>query len=70
MPMRLSRLASVLSRYGIELETGTKHFKFRGPGRPVFPVPAHNGKKTMVPDAYIRGVCRHFDLNPDEIKNG
>lgn len=65
--MRLSKLAKAVAPYGIVLETGTKHFKFRGPEGRCYPIPAHNGQRTEVPDVYIRGLCRAYALNLNEI---
>jgi hypothetical protein len=33
----------------------------------VYPIPAHNGPKTEIGDHYIRGLCRTFGLDVDEM---
>jgi len=68
MPARLSAIAALLLGYGIELEEPSKgsHWKLRKPGCRVFPVPAHNGRKSEIGDEYIRALCRHFEIEPRE----
>lgn len=72
MPARLRSLCEVLRGYGIQGVSRTKgsHHIFHHPsgkGRP-YPIPAHNGMKTEIPDVYIRGICRAFALDYEQVK--
>lgn len=67
MPQRLAKLIPKLRAFGITVEPASKHFKaWRGEGR-AYTIPAHNGTKTELPDKYIKGLCKHFDLDPKEL---
>jgi len=70
MPARLSRVASAASTYGISLHKpkSGSHYKFKKPHHRTYPVPAHNGMKTVISDVYIKGLCRNFALDYDEFK--
>ena len=72
MPARLRALCEVLRDFGVQGVSRTKgsHCIFHRPsgkGRP-YPVPAHNGMKTEIPDVYIRGICRAFGLDYEGVK--
>jgi hypothetical protein len=65
---RLRRLISVCAEYGISVErpSSGSHWKAKKPGFRTYPIPAPNGEKTEISDAYIRGLCRSSDLDRDE----
>lgn len=64
MPMRLGDLADRLKSHGVKLErpSSGSHWKFVGPGGRTYPVPAHNGLRTELPDVYVRGAHRAFGI--------
>lgn len=65
MPARLSAIKQALVLVGASLEPpkgGGSHWKASGPGWS-YPIPAHNGEKTEIGDAYIRGLCRAAGLD-------
>jgi len=64
MPMRLSKLEQWLKQHGITVATGSKHFQARKDGFSMYPIPAHNGLKTEIPDKYLKGLCKHFKIDP------
>lgn len=68
MPPRLRNIKAALREYDIEVVTGTKHYQARR-GVDVYPIPAHNGEKSEVPDVYIRGLCRRFNIDEAEFRN-
>lgn len=67
MPMRLSKLAKLLAPHGVTLETGSRHFKLRRPDGRCYPIAAHNGERSEVPDVYVKGACRFCGVDPGEI---
>jgi predicted RNA binding protein YcfA (HicA-like mRNA interferase family) len=72
MPARLRRVLSVLKEYGISGKSRQKgsHCIFHradGKGRP-FPIPAGNGDKTEIDDAYLRALCRALEIDYAEFK--
>ena len=69
MPQRLRDLIKQLKRFGVDYEKGHgKHpHRFRKPGYRVYPVVAHNGLKTEIPDIYIDQLCKQFDLDPNDL---
>ena len=68
--MRIRELETAVKRFGISLETGSKHWKWRreSDGK-VYPMPGGNGKKTEIPPEYLRGFCRCFGLAKTDICN-
>lgn len=69
LPARLSAIKRALDDYGIALEKPTtgSHYKARGKsGVGTYPISAHNGLKTEISDVYVKGLCRHFDIDYDE----
>jgi hypothetical protein len=64
MPMRLSKLGQWLKQHNIVIAPASKHFAARKDGFPVYPIPAHNGLKTEIPDKYLKGLCKHFGIDP------
>ncbi|MFW5920388.1 MAG: type II toxin-antitoxin system HicA family toxin [Polyangiales bacterium] len=71
MPKRLRDLEKALKKHGVSLEQpkgGGSHWKFAAdnPDRK-YPIPAHNGKKSEISDVYIKALCRHFGIDPDDL---
>ncbi len=60
----------VCAKRGIEIEkpSSGSHWKAKRPGSGTYPVPASNGERTEIDDKYIRGLCRHFGIEFDEMK--
>jgi hypothetical protein len=72
MPARLRDLKRAAKRWNIELSathSGRHPFKFVRTGRPPYPVKAHNGERSELADAYVRGLARHFDIDERELFN-
>lgn len=68
MPARLRVLIKALGEQGVAVEkpkTGS-HWKAKRDGK-VYPIPAHNGPRTDIPDVYINGVGRCFALDMDAL---
>ena len=57
MPIRLKKLKQRLGSLGYRVEQPKRgsHWKVYGPGGVMYPIPAHNGLKTEIGDAYLRG---------------
>lgn len=71
MPARLGDIARAAKRLpnGVTLRKGKgSHFIFECDGHRCYPVPASNGEKTEISDQYIRGLCRAFGLDEDELR--
>jgi hypothetical protein len=70
LPARLRDLIRVFAEYGITVEKPRKgsHWKAVRNGTRCYPVPASNAEKTEIDDNYIRGACRNFELDLDEVK--
>ncbi len=73
MPARLKAIARALKESvpGSEVQRpkkGSSHWKAIGPDGKTYPIPAHNGLKTEIGDAYIRGLCTAFGLSIEEFK--
>lgn len=68
MPARLKALARVLAAHGVDLERprSGSHWKFRTDSE-TYPVPAPNGTRSEISDIYIRGLCRTFGVDYDEL---
>jgi hypothetical protein len=60
----LSEVAAIARRYGCVLESpGTgRHWRFKKPGKPPYPVKAHNGYRSEIPWLYIQGLCRQMEI--------
>ena len=71
MPARLAKLANALGEYGVRVEKPKKgsHWKAKRDGDGTYPIPAHNGMRTEISDVYIQGVCRHFAIDEDELRD-
>jgi len=69
MPARLREIIRICDRLGISVGPGKgSHWKATRPGCRPFPIPAHNGERTEIPDEYIRGLCRTLGVDYDEMK--
>ena len=70
MPARLADLKRGLKSFSVEILTphGGSHWRAERDGK-TYPIPAHNGEKTMISDQYLRGVCRCFGLDLNELKH-
>lgn len=64
MPARLRDLLAALQDFGIDHEMPKKgsHWKLRRAGSRPYPLTAHNGLRSEIPDEYIQGACRHFGI--------
>lgn len=51
----------------VEPPNSGSHYRAVKDGK-VYPVPAHNGERSEISDVYIRGLCRAFDLNYEDLK--
>ena len=71
MPIRLAELIKRAKNLGLEYEDGgTRHpHRFRKPGARPYTVPAHNGIKTEISDEYVDGLCKCFDIDPEDIRD-
>jgi predicted RNA binding protein YcfA (HicA-like mRNA interferase family) len=71
VPARLDRLVRVLndSPGGFRLvkPRSGSHWKVEGPGGRKYSVPSHSGEKVVLPDAYIRALCRYFSVDYDDV---
>lgn len=70
MPAKLSDIERALKSFGVTLKKPKKgsHWKARAPGKGVYPLTAHNGLKSDMPDVYVKGLCRHFDIDYDAFR--
>lgn len=70
MPQRLRDLKRALALLGVAIEPargGGSHWRAVRGGR-VYPVPAHNGERSEVKEAYLRGLCRVLELDEAELR--
>lgn len=73
MPARFSRIMKRCEELGLSCEkprSGGSHWKIRRPGFRVYPVPAHNGRRTEIDDRIIGKLCKHFELDEDSFRDG
>ena len=72
MPLRLRQIKKRAKDFGISLEEPRRgsHWKLRRGNEGVYPITAHNGLKSEIPDVYIRGLCNHFRIDLKEFKRG
>ena len=71
MPARLREIIAICAeRYGITVEkpSSGSHWKCKRDGCRTYPIPAHNGERSEIPDQYIRALCRNFGIDYDEMK--
>ncbi len=68
MPARLREVAAILRTFGVDVcDTGGRHnYKATKPGFRAYPIPAHRGWHSEIPDVYIRGACRHLGIDEAE----
>jgi hypothetical protein len=72
MPARLRDLIRIArAKYGIAIDepNSGSHFKAKKDGCRPYMLPAHNGDKTMLSDAYLKGFCRAFGLEFEELRS-
>lgn len=67
MPMRLRDFGQWLKEHDIEIEPAKRHWCARKAGYGMYPLPAHNGPKTELPDKYLKGACKHFGIDPKKL---
>jgi hypothetical protein len=69
MPTRLRNIIRAARSYGIEVEepASGSHYKAKKDGK-AYPITAHNGERTEIPDEYIRGLCRCFNVDLDDFR--
>ena len=63
--VRLAGIKRVAAKFGITImpaRSGSSHWRAWARGKS-YPITAHNGLKTPIPDRYIVGLCRCFDLD-------
>jgi hypothetical protein len=73
VPCRLRDLRKRAGDYGVELVAdgkGPHPWKFKRTGDRNYPIPAHKGLNTEVPDEYVRGLCRNFNIDRDDFLSG
>ena len=69
MPARLRAILRAAKKLaGVTSSPGGKHFKLERDGFGCYPIPAHKGEKTEVPDVYIRAMCNHFGIDEAELR--
>jgi hypothetical protein len=69
MPARLREIIRICDRFGISVGPGKgSHWKAKRAGCRPYPIPAHNGERSEIADEYIRGLCRAFGVDYDEMK--
>jgi hypothetical protein len=71
MPARLREIIQICAQYFEISVTKPKkgsHWKATRKGCRPYPITAHNGERTEIPDEYIRGLCRNFGIEYDEMK--
>ena len=68
----MAEVAQVAARHQSFLnEGGGRHnWRFIKAGRANYPVPAHNGRRSVIAWVYIKGLCRNHDIPLDEFKRG
>lgn len=69
MPAKLRDIERALKSLGIIISkpNGSSHYMAkRATGGPCYPIPAHNGHKSEIPDVYIKGLMRHFRFTVEE----
>lgn len=69
MPTRLRKLKKNAKKLGAVLEdpNGGSHYKFRREDGRMYPVPAHNGLKSEIPDVYIRRLAVFLGTTYDDL---
>lgn len=69
MPMRLREFESFLRGEGVTIDDadGTSHHMARREGCRPYPIPAHNGRKSEIPNVYLKKCCKHFGIDPKKL---
>lgn len=67
MAARLGDVKRALAKFGVTVVEPRKgsHWKASAAGKLSYSLTAHNGLKSEIPDVYLRGVCRNFDIDFD-----
>lgn len=70
MPPRLREIVKAVKQFDVEIEKpkSGSHWKARREGYQMYPIPAHNGLKTEIPDKYIAGMCRALGIDEAELR--
>jgi hypothetical protein len=71
MPARLRDIKRALEAHGCSVEPPRKgsHWKATNGAGAVYPLPAHNGLKSVISDVYIRAMCRAFELDYENFRD-
>ena len=64
MPMRLANFAQWLKAQSVTVTPASRHFVAGKDGYPVYPIQARNAMKTEIPNKYLKGLCKHFGIDP------
>lgn len=69
VPVKARDLYRVLPRFGVTLvePKGGSHWLAKT-DHVSYPLSLHNGLKSEIPDAYIRGLCRALGLDEAELR--
>lgn len=69
MAARLRDITKALKDFGVVVTKPKKgsHWKAQRDGK-TYPIPAHNGEKSEISDAYIRGLCDCFGIDEKEFR--
>lgn len=69
MPARARDIIRAFAAFDVIFREPKKgsHWKARK-GEVAYTIPLHNGPKTEVGDEYIRGACRAFGVDEDELR--
>jgi hypothetical protein len=70
VPARLCELIRAAKSLGLGIAkpNSGSHWKFERAGYRPYPVAAHNGERTEIPDKYIRGMCRAMGVEEAELR--
>ena len=62
---RFAEVIAILKDFGVTVvePTSGSHWKLTKPGCRPYPIPAHNGPRSMIDWNYIAGACRHFGID-------
>ncbi len=70
MPSRLGDLEKRLIVLGLAVEAPKKgsHWKVRAKDGRMFPLPAHNGRKSEISDVYVRSLAKFVGVSFEDLK--
>ena len=70
MPARMRALIRALTQFGVVVEEPNRgsHWKAKKDGR-TYPIPASRGPTTEIGDTYIRGVCKFFAIDEQDLRS-